>query len=325
MTPRRVFVIGPVSWNILVHVAELPPAQPHTVFAQWHHEGLGGTSAGKALNLRRLGLDVSLCTLLGDDEPGAKIRRALGASGVELIARRSVNGSERHVNLMDPAGRRVSIYLTLPEAEPPPVPPACPDAARPGTGPPPARPGAAWAEAGPPLTLGQETGSAAVPARQRAALAGADAVVVDLAEHSRWALPAARALGKPVWCDLHDYDGRSAFHTEFRDAADYLFVSEERLDDPRRFLHEQVAAGKRLVVCTRGARGALALVPGGEIVEVPADPVPEVVDTNGAGDAFFAGFLSAHLAGRPLRDCLRLATGTAASCVGSRELAAEQL
>lgn len=282
MTPRRVFVIGPVSWNILVHVAELPPAQPHTVFAQWHHEGLGGTSAGKALNLRRLGLDVSLCTLLGDDEPGAKIRRALAPSGVELIARRSVNGSERHVNLMDPAGRRVSVYLTLPEASP-------------------------------------------VPARQQAALATADAVVVDLAEHSRWALPAARALGKPVWCDLHDYDGRSAFHTEFRDVADYLFVSEERLGDPRRFLHEQVAAGKRLVVCTRGARGALALVPGGEIVEVPADPVPEVVDTNGAGDAFFAGFLSAHLAGRPLRDCLRLATGTAASCVGSRELAAEQL
>ncbi|MFI7545309.1 carbohydrate kinase family protein [Actinoplanes sp. NPDC049599] len=280
MVPPRVYVVGPVSWNLLVHVAELPPAEPHTVFAGWHHECLGGTSAGKALNLRRLGLGVSLCTLLGDDDTGETIRRALRPSGIDLLVRRSGNGSERHVNLMDPAGRRLSVYLTLPEA------------------------------------------AAPVPARQAAVLADADAVVVDLADHSRQALPAARALGKPVWCDLHDYDGRSAFHAEFLAAADYLFVSDERLPDPHRFLREQVAAGKRLAVCTRGARGALALVPGGEIVEVAAAPVAEVVDTNGAGDAFFAGFLSAHLAGAPLGECLDLAATTAAACVSSPELAA---
>jgi sugar/nucleoside kinase (ribokinase family) len=280
MAPSRVFVIGPVSWNLLVRVADLPAAEPHAVFAQWHHECLGGTSAGKTLNLRRLGVEVSLCTLIGDDRTGAKIRRALEPSGVDLIVRRSANGSERHVNLMDAAGRRLSIYLTLPE------------------------PGAP------------------VPARQDAALAAADAVIVDLADHSRQALPAARALGKPVWCDLHDYDGRSAFQAEFLEAADYLFVSDERLPDPHRFLHEQIAAGKRLAVCTRGAQGALALVPGAEIVEVAAEPVAEVVDTNGAGDAFFAGFLSAHLAGEPLRACLDLATSTAAACVRSPELAA---
>jgi len=69
--------------------------------------------------------------------------------------------------------------------------------------------------------------------------------------------------------------------------------------------------------------GALALVSGGEIVEVAAEPVAEVVDTNGAGDAFFSGFLSAHLAARPLRECLDVATTTAAACVRSPELAAD--
>jgi len=280
----RILVTGPASWNLLVHVAELPAAEPQTVFARWHHETLGGTSAGKALNLRRLGAAVTLCTLLGDDAAGDRIREVLTAAGVDLLARRSGNGSERHVNLMDPAGRRLSVYLTLPAIDP----------------------------AGPDDDIGE---------RCAAALATADAVVVDLAEHSRPVLAAARARGRTVWCDLHNYDGRSAFHAEFRDAADMLFVSDERLPDPEAFLHDQIHRGKRVVVCTRGADGAIGLESGGELVRVPAEPVPRVVDTNGAGDAFFAGFLTAHLAGRALPDCLRTGAHVAAECVRSPDLA----
>jgi sugar/nucleoside kinase (ribokinase family) len=274
----RVFIVGPVSWNLIVNVAEFPAPEAHTLFAQRYHETLGGTSAGKALNLRRLGCDVTVSTLIGDDDVGERIRRELVAAGIDLIVRRSVNGSERHVNLMDPAGRRMSIYLTLPEAG----------------GPPP----------------------------DDAAFASADAVVVDLADHSRRMLRLARAAGRAIWCDLHNYDGRSVFHAEFLDAADHLFVSDERLADPETFLREQIAAGKRLVVCTRGARGAIALVPGGDLIEVPAEPVDQVVDTNGAGDAFFAGFLAAHLAGRPVRECMEAGARTGAACVRSPGLAA---
>jgi sugar/nucleoside kinase (ribokinase family) len=132
----------------------------------------------------------------------------------------------------------------------------------------------------------------------------------------------AHPAGRAIWCDQHNYDGHSAFHAEFLDAADHLFVSDERLADPEAFLREQVAAGKRLVVCTRGARGAIALVPGGDLIDVPAEPVDEVVDTNGAGDAFFAGFLGAHLAGRPVRECMEAGARTGAACVRSPGLAA---
>lgn len=65
---------------------------------------------------------------------------------------------------------------------------------------------------------------------------------------------------------------------------------------------ELIAAGARLAVITRGARGSLAF-DGDIIAELPALPI-DPVDTTGAGDGFIAGFLDARLAGLPLPQCL---------------------
>jgi sugar/nucleoside kinase (ribokinase family) len=279
---HRVLIAGPVSWNLIVHVADLPRPEPHALFAEWHHETLGGTSAGKALNLARLGAQVTLVTVAGNDDAGARITGELRAHGIDVLVTPSANGSERHVNLMDDRGQRLSIYLTLPRAAHP-------------------------VEVAPGL------------------IEAADVVVADLADHTRPVLRAARLAGKPIWCDLHDYDGASEFHREFRDAADYLFLSGERLADPEAFLRARTEAGSRLAVCTLGAQGAIACERGGPIVRVPATPVGEVVDTNGAGDAFFSGFLAAHLGGAPLTECLRQASRAGALAVQTRDLAAATL
>ncbi|KQR16513.1 carbohydrate kinase family protein [Cellulomonas sp. Leaf334] len=270
----RVLVNGPASWNILVRLAALPEPRSQTLVASSHHDGLGGTSAGKALTLAALGVDVTLRTALGDDREGTLVRAALAHPRITLVVQEAA-ATERHVNLMADDGSRVSLYLELPSPPPGPFP----------------------------------------------SLDGIAAAVLDLADHSRPLLGAAHAAGVPVWCDVHDDDGIGDYARDFAAAADVLLVSAARLADPRAYLADAVARGCRLAVCTNGAAGALALDADGWI-EVPAASVDEVVDTNGAGDAFLAGLMSGTLDGLRVEDALARASAAGALAVTTRDLGA---
>jgi sugar/nucleoside kinase (ribokinase family) len=74
------------------------------------------------------------------------------------------------------------------------------------------------------------------------------------------------------------------------------------------------------VVCTQGAAGATAVTVAGP-VHVPAPPVTDIVDTNGAGDAFMAGFLVSALAGLGAVECMQAGHAQAARCLRVPELA----
>jgi sugar/nucleoside kinase (ribokinase family) len=69
-----------------------------------------------------------------------------------------------------------------------------------------------------------------------------------------------------------------------------------------------------LLVVTRSEKGAVA-VEADRQVEVPAEPVAQVVDTTGAGDLFAAGFLTGEAQGRPLQDRLRMGAIAAAEII----------
>ena len=69
-----------------------------------------------------------------------------------------------------------------------------------------------------------------------------------------------------------------------------------------------------LLVVTRSEKGALA-VSGGERVQVPAEPIAEVIDTTGAGDLFAAGFLAGQAQGRSLKDSLTMGAIAAAEVI----------
>ncbi|HSK34504.1 MAG TPA: carbohydrate kinase family protein [Propionicimonas sp.] len=278
MTPH-VFIAGPASWNTLVYLDRLPEGRPHMVVARGHTQTLGGTSAGKALNLASLGASVTLRTVVGTDPEAPSILQRLDRDGIEVIAETADGASEQHLNLMTAAGERLSIYLDVPE-------------------------------------LGTEQ----YAERTLAALDRCDTAVIDLAVHSRPLLAEARKRGKQVWCDIHDYNGTDRFHRDFIEAADVLFLNDDGLEDPVPFMRERVLAGTGTVVCTQGAAGATAVTAAGT-VHVPAPPVTDIVDTNGAGDAFLAGFLTADQQGLDTERCMRAGHAQAALCLRVPDLA----
>ncbi|WP_324013184.1 carbohydrate kinase family protein [Microbacterium sp. JZ37] len=275
MPSPRVVVCGPSAWNHLIVLDRLPEPVPHMQFAEraWHTAG--GTSAGKALHLADLGVDVRLRTPAGDDADGARLLAALEAAGV-TVDRVASERTERHVNLMTDAGARVSLYVSTPT-----------------------------------------TPSSADVDAAALAVAEADIAIVDLSELGM--LLVERSPATPLWIDLHDYDGSSAFHEPFVRAADVVFMNDDRTDDPWALMRSCLDRGPRLAVCTRGAEGAVALSASGERFEVAAAPAT-VVDTNGAGDAFMAGFLAATARGAAVDDALRAAAEQARIAIGSRHL-----
>lgn len=282
--PSRVFLSGPVSWNTLVSVDRLPSTGGPTLFATGQRRALGGTSAGKALNLSRLGVNVTMKTILGSGPDRSLILAALEQPGIHVIdAGDPDSETEHHFNLMSKDGGRQSIYLSIASLPSDPNPPAAVDA-----------------------------------------LSRADVAVLDLAEHSRPLIAVAREREIPIWVDLHDYDGIADFHRDFADGADVIVFSDERMPDPRPFMRRYVERGVRLVVCTRGVRGAIAMDTIG-LIEVPAVPVERVIDSNGAGDAFFSGLLFSHLAGRDLHTSLLNGAVAGALAVQSLDLASDRL
>ncbi|MDI2019803.1 carbohydrate kinase family protein [Paenarthrobacter nicotinovorans] len=276
MAAPSVDIFGPTSWNHLILLDHLPEPVPHMQFARRSWETIGGTSAGKALHLAGLGVNVRLCSPLGGDIEGQRVRSALTAAGVAVDAFSSEQ-TERHVNLMTDDGQRVSLYVATPS------------------------------------TPSEHDLSVAT-----AAVAAADIAVVDLSELG--ALLLQRVKGNtPIWVDLHDYDGSSEFHEPFLCAATTVFMSDDSTKDPWELMHSCLSRGPRLAVCTRGAQGAIALDASGNRYEIDAVPA-DVVDTNGAGDAFMAGFLAASLHGKTIQDSLTAAVAQARIAIESEHL-----
>lgn len=140
----------------------------------------------------------------------------------------------------------------------------------------------------------------------------------------RAAIEAARAAGRKVAFTLSDSFVIDRHRADFidlidRGMIDILFSNEAEIQslaqvDGFDTAVAVIAPRVPLLVSTRSEKGAIAMV-GGQRHEAPAAPVAQVVDTTGAGDLFAAGFLAAHIDGRPVGDCLKLGAAAAAEVI----------
>lgn len=152
-----------------------------------------------------------------------------------------------------------------------------------------------------------------------------DLVIVNLSNYARYTLPLCKGLGKKIWTDLHDYDGKNPFHQDFIEHADYIFLSSDNLPNYRYWMEKWIREGKEWIVCTHGAKGATLLDKNGHWYEEFALTQYALIDSNGAGDAFSAGFIYAFEQGKSLQNCLRYATIAGALCINSPEVFGKRL
>jgi sugar/nucleoside kinase (ribokinase family) len=133
--------------------------------------------------------------------------------------------------------------------------------------------------------------------------AGIRHVHVTIMDWARHLLPSLRAAGVTISTDLHDWDGVNPYHRDFALGADLVFVSGVALPDDAapRILADGVASH---VVVTRAGAGADLFTRDGTTHRDAADPGGPIVDSNGAGDAFAAAFLTAWTAGKSDGECL---------------------
>jgi sugar/nucleoside kinase (ribokinase family) len=135
--------------------------------------------------------------------------------------------------------------------------------------------------------------------------AGAKLAHFNIPNWARDLLPAARAAGLRIACDIQDVqDPNEPYRADFIRAADYLFFSAVNYPDPSPVIANFLQKNSSLVVvCGMGERGCALGTSAGIKFFPPAGLDLPLVDTNGAGDALAVGFLTSHaLKGYPLEE-----------------------
>jgi len=90
-------------------------------------------------------------------------------------------------------------------------------------------------------------------------------------------------------------------------------VAKKTSELPRRKGKEGV---KRIVIITQG-HAPVIVCKDGEVTEIPATTIAadNIVDTNGAGDAFVGGFLAMLMSSKPVEECVKCGIWAATQCI----------
>lgn len=246
----------------------------------------GGSAANATFNAARLGLRSTFLGKLGHDELAATYQRAFAAAGVDGSRfKRGAHANARCLALVTPDAQR-TMRTCL---------------------------GAA-------MTLAP--GEISVADFHECRHAHIEGYLVFNRSLADAVLGAARAAGCTTSLDLSSFEvvnaSRDWLFQQFRRGIDIVFANEDEIralfqDDtsPYDALARRLAQHGVLAAVKVGKDGAW-LAHDTALHRVAPVRVADVVDTNGAGDAWAAGFLFGHLRGWPLPAC-----GEVASLIGA--------
>lgn len=281
---QKALILSGASVDSIIYLDEFPQPVPQTIHQSVFAEKPGSTGIGKAANMGFLDFETTLHILIGKDAQGELIKTFFKDKPVRLLVDYDVKGTQRHVNLMNKRGERISIFVNTTSDEP-------------------------------------DFDYASLETD----IIAADFVVLNIFNYARNFIPLLEKHHKEVWTDLHDYDEGNPYHEDFIDAAEYIHLSSDNLKDYRSTMKSLLDRGKKLIICTHAKDGASALTADGTWYEEPIIDDFQLVDSNGAGDSFFSGFLYAYKKGYSIQNCLRYGHILGGLCIASDQIASENL
>lgn len=264
-----------IDTTVRVEALPVPPSDsvPVPPIRDW----VAHTGNGYALGLHILGLATTFIDMIGDDPQAELILAAYRRHGLDFRYRLSPAGTPRAVNLVDATGRRQSFF----------------DGRHPAD-----------------LRMPEDL---YLPLVRRSRH-----VHMSIMNINRDMYDAVDASGASSSTDLHDWDGDNPHHREYALRSDVVFLSATALGDRRDEVMTGILTDGRAhtVVATDGANGCFvkreslpvkyfpAIRPDRDLAGLSEWQGWSSVDSNGAGDAFGSGFLSYHLAGASLTECV---------------------
>lgn len=265
MIDYDVLVVGGAGVDTIVRVDSLPLPVADSLFVPPILDYVGHTGTGVALGLHYLGVRVKFADFLGDDDPGQLIVKTLAALPLDVSWTHTPTGTPRAVNLVDPSGRRLSLY----------------DGRHPGD-----------------LRLPRDFWLPLVE-RSRHVHMSITNVNRDMFDDLE---RLGRSVSTDLH-DWDGVNAHHQAYADRADLVFLSAARLGSVDDVLHGILARGRA--KIAVATDGANGCHVLERGTSICHFPAVAPPSpVIDSNGAGDAFVSAFLYRWLAGMPVAKCV---------------------
>ncbi|MBV8656987.1 MAG: carbohydrate kinase family protein [Burkholderiales bacterium] len=262
-------VVGGVGIDTIVHVPALPMADADSIHVGPIKDYVAHTGNGVAQAAHALGYKTKLIDFIGADPEADLIHARYREVGLDFSYVVHPSGTRRSVNLVEPGGRRLSLYDGR-------------------------HPFELRMERDVYLPFLREARHAHFSIMQWARFLYDDAQALGI--------PVSTDLHD--WDGINDYHREFALRSDIVFMSTAALPG--RFEQVMREV--QQAGRATIVVAMAGAQGSYLLTRSNDTIQHfgCADLGLPIVDSNGAGDAFVSGFLHGHFNNKPPAECMRL-------------------